>query len=71
MRALLEECLSVDKSFEPLRDGCITINAYYAPSRYPDIAEFVDFTEEKAKEAYLLAKEIVGFIEEKLESTST
>lgn len=66
LRALLEECIKIDQSFEHLRNECTALNVYYSPSRYPDISEFVDFTEEKAREAYLLAKKIVGFIEQKL-----
>ena len=68
LRALLEECIRIDQSFEQLRENCAILNAYYAPSRYPDIAEFIDFTQEKAKEAYLLAKKIVDFVQHKLES---
>ncbi len=70
LRALLEECTRIDQSFEQLRDPCVTLNAYYAPSRYPDIAEFVDFTQEKAKEAYPLAKKVVDFVKTKVESLS-
>lgn len=36
------------------------------PTRYPDIAQFINFTEEKAKEAYLLADKIVEFVKNKL-----
>ena len=68
LRALIEECIKIDESFEQLRNPCVTLNAYYAPTRYPDIAEFIDFTQEKAQEAYLLAKEVVDFVKAKLES---
>lgn len=61
--ALLEECIKLNTSFEQLRPGCLILTAYYVQSRYPDIAEFIDFTEDKAKEAYQLAKEIVEFVE--------
>lgn len=64
--ALLEICIQEDKTFEVLREACATLTDYYAPTRYPDVAEFVDFTEEKAKEAYSLVKKIVSFVEEKL-----
>lgn len=63
--ALLELCTQLDASFEQLRQGCLTLTAYYVQSRYPDITEFIDFTEEKAKEAYEFAEKIVKFVEDK------
>lgn len=68
LAALLEACIKKDPSFEELRESCTILTDYYAPARYPDIAEFVEFTEEKAKEAYVLAKKIVDFVGQKLES---
>jgi len=65
LRALLEECIKIDHSFELLRSACSTLNTYYAPTRYPDIAEFTNFTKEKAKEAYILAGKIVEFVKNK------
>ena len=64
--ALLEECIKIDGDFENLKLECVTLTDYYVPTRYPDIAQFVDFTEEKAKEAYSLAETIFKFIEKKL-----
>lgn len=64
--ALLEECKKINESFEQLRSECATLTVYYAPVRYPDIAEFSDITSEKAKEAYKFAKKIVEFVENKL-----
>lgn len=64
--ALLEECVKIDGNFEDLKLECITLTDYYAPTRYPDIAQFINFTEEKAKEAYLLADKIVEFVKNKL-----
>lgn len=66
LRALIEECIKIDRSFEHLRNACVTLNGYYAPSRYPDISEFVHFTQEKAEEAYSLAEKIVEFVGKKL-----
>ena len=64
--ALLEKCIKLDDTFEQLRPGCLTLTAYYVQSRYPDISEFIDFTEEKAREACEFAEKIVNFIEKKL-----
>lgn len=67
LRALLEECIKIDQSFEYLRNGCTTLNTYYTPSRYPDISEFVHFTKEKAEEAYKFAKAITSFVKNKVD----
>lgn len=66
LRAILESCIKIDRSFEHLRNECATLNAYYAPTRYPDIIEFIHFTEAKAEEAYILAGSIVEFVKNKL-----
>lgn len=66
LRVLLEKCRNIDPEFEDLREQCNTLNAFYTPARYPDIGEYVDFTEEKAQESYQFAKEIVKFVTEKL-----
>jgi len=68
LRAILEECIEIDQSFEHLREECATLNTYYAPTRYPDIAEFIHFTEERAEEAYIMADMIVEFVKNKLAS---
>lgn len=68
LRAILEGCIKIDPSFEHLRNECATLNTYYAPTRYPDIVEFIHFTKEKAEEAYTLADKIVEFVKNKLTS---
>lgn len=64
--ALLQQCITQDPNFEVLKEECVTLTDYYAPTRYPDIAEYINFTEDKAKEAYQFARTIVEFIENKL-----
>lgn len=50
--ALLEECIKIDGNLE-----CITLTDYYAPTRYPDIIQFINFTEEKAKRSISLGRQ--------------
>ena len=64
--AILQECIGLDSEFEILREACATLTDYYAPARYPDIGEFMEFNEENAKEAYSFAENIVSFVEKKL-----
>lgn len=64
--ALLEECKEIDILFEQLRDECSKLTVYYAPTRYIDVVDYIEFTEEKARQAYEFAKRIVEFVEKKL-----
>ena len=64
--ALLQECINIESEFETLREACATLTDYYAPARYPDIGEFMEFSEESAKQAYEFAEKIVSFVEKKL-----
>lgn len=69
LEVLLRRCIKIDESFQALKKQSVTLTDYYAPTRYPDINEFVDFTKEKAYEAYQFAKDIIEFVEIKLESS--
>lgn len=64
--ALLEGCAKFDGSFEALRNECATLAGYYAPTRYPDVAEYIDFTESRANEALVFAQKIVDFVQDRL-----
>jgi len=39
---------------------------YYIQTRYPDMGDFIDYTEEKARDALLRANAIVSFISSKV-----
>lgn len=65
--ALLEACIPFDKSFEKVRKACASLTVYYAPTRYPDIIDFSEFSQEQAKEALELSREIVLFVEAKFQ----
>lgn len=64
--ALLQECININAEFEILREECATLTDYYAPARYPDIGEFMEFNEENAKQAYDFAEKIVNFVDKNL-----
>lgn len=63
---LLELCLESDSQFMQLKQGCAALKTYYAPARYPDIAEFVTFSKPQALEAEKLAREVIELVERKL-----
>jgi len=67
LRALLEDCIKIDKDFEMLRDSVITISPYYIGTRYPIYEELATFGEKEARKAYNLASEVIEFVERKIE----
>lgn len=66
LRALTEDCILIDKTFDQIKESAIKLNSYYSESRYPDFDIFSKFTEAQAKEAFESAEKIVIFIEKKL-----
>lgn len=66
LAALVERCAQLDPSFEALRETVIPLVDYYLQARYPDIAEFIDFTEDKAKDAHKRAEATLAFVTERL-----
>lgn len=66
LRALLEDCIKIDKDFETLRDSVITISPYYIETRYPLYEELASFSEKEARVAYNLATEVIEFVERKI-----
>lgn len=50
------------------RESCLILNAYYMPTRYPDIPEVPGMrSKETANKAIKIAKEIIEFVETELE----
>lgn len=64
--ALVDLCTRYDDTFGQFREECLELTTHYFTTRYPDLMNFVGFTEEKAREAHESAKKIVDFVEEKL-----
>ncbi len=64
--ALRQLCKKSDEAFEELKVACATLTDYYAPARYPDIAQFITFSDRKANEALKLAQTVVRFVEQRI-----
>lgn len=60
IESLLENCRSIDNSFESLQNDARFLAPFYAKSRYPD--DFVEFTREEAEKAFESAKRIKEFV---------
>ena len=62
---LIAQCISIDSDFSRFRDGCIVIDQYYVPTRYPNgvpggLAEGLPGRQE-AEEAVAYAESIMEF----------
>ena len=64
--SLNDQCGNIDKEFNELINSCNFISPYYLSSRYPDIAEFEEYSGEMAGTVVQKAEEIVEFIKSKL-----
>jgi HEPN domain-containing protein len=64
--ALVELCTRLDPAFESIRETALPLVDYYIQTRYPDIGDLIDYTEEKATDAYARAVQIVNFVKSKL-----
>lgn len=67
--ALLEICRQIDSEFESLREIVLPLTDYYLQTRYPDIGDFMDYTEEKARKALDQATSIHHFVTKRLSSS--
>ena len=70
MDRLCELASSYDPRFSEKRKTWATLDAYYVPTRYPNaVPNSIPariYTESVAKEAVILAEEVVHFVEEAL-----
>ena len=67
LRALLEDCILIDKDFKSIRKDSISLNSYYVVTRYPAYEEIDKYTQEQAHEAYEHAVKVVEFVKSKLQ----
>ena len=64
--ALCQMCKKYDEDFKKFKEACATLTNYYSPARYPDIAEFMTFSEKEARDAYELAKSMLEFVQDRI-----
>ncbi|MBU1327340.1 HEPN domain-containing protein [Patescibacteria group bacterium] len=66
LSALLEQCRTIDTSFETIRERILPLIDYYLQTRYPDMGDFIDYTKEKAQRAHDDARMIVNFVSSRI-----
>lgn len=64
--ALSQECVKKDIEFNQLDEACNLISPYYLSTRYPDVAQFEEFSEDQTKDVISQAEKVVNFVKDKI-----
>lgn len=64
--SLNDSCKNINADFKNISESCNFVSPYYLSSRYPDIAEFEEYSQEMANVVVQKAEEIIEFIKAKL-----
>lgn len=64
--SLNNSCMNINADFDAINEYCNFISPYYLSSRYPDIAEFEEYTQDMANIVVRKASEIIVFVKSKL-----
>lgn len=64
--SLNQGCLKQDKEFSQLEEACNLISPYYLSTRYPDVAQFEEFSEEQTREVIEQAEKVNDFVKTKI-----
>jgi len=61
---LMNLCKKIDKNFQQIKDGLVTLNKYYVESRYPP--EIRVYSREECKKVLSIAEKLTHFITKKI-----
>lgn len=59
---LNQKCFTLEPRFKEMEQACNVLSPYYISSRYPDVAQFEQYSEDQAKEAVENAEKVVNFM---------
>lgn len=57
-----------DKTFQQLDEVCNLLSPYYLSTRYPDVAQFEEFSEKQTQDVITQAEKVVNFVKSKLQN---
>ncbi|MBI3103745.1 HEPN domain-containing protein [Candidatus Daviesbacteria bacterium] len=60
--ALNQKCIKQVKEFEHLEEACNILSPYYLSTRYPDVAQFEEYSEIQTKDVIEQAEKVVSFV---------
>ncbi len=63
---LNQKCAELEPEFTALEQACNLLSPYYMSSRYPDVAQFEEYSKDQTEEVVEQATKIVDFVQSKL-----
>lgn len=63
---LNHQCLNKNAQFQELEESCNILSPYYLSTRYPDVAQFEEFSEKQTQDVITQAGKVVNFVKNKL-----
>ena len=67
---LLQDTLNFEDGFKKFKNEVEILDKYYAPTRYPDLGVYEDFSLRKAEEALKVASHILNFVKSAINFSS-
>lgn len=64
--ALNQECVQQSRDFAKLEEACNILSPYYLSTRYPDVAQFEEYSEDQTQDVINQAEKVINFVKEKL-----
>lgn len=65
---LNNQCLNQNAQFKELEEACNILSPYYLSTRYPDVAQFEEFSEDQTKNVIEQAEKVINFVKDKLQN---
>lgn len=65
---LNQKCLNLESSFKEIEQECSMLSPYYISSRYPDVVQFEEYSQEQVKKAVEDARKVVNFVKSLLQT---
>lgn len=59
---LNQKCLNLEPRFKDIEQACSILSPYYISSRYPDVAQFEEYSQDQAEKAIENAEKAVDFV---------
>lgn len=63
---LNQKCIEQEGEFQHLDEACNILSPYYLSTRYPDVAQFEQFSESQTKDVIDQAEKVVNFVKAKI-----
>lgn len=59
---LNQQCFNIESKFKDLEEACNLLSPYYISSRYPDVAQFEEYSQNQVEETVENAEKVIDFV---------